>query len=399
MVKNLLAFFKNRAAFALGFLYATNGLLLGIFFSALPGIKQRMGFDDGSLGLSLFLSPIGAITGMFLATRVFSKIPAGKWMATGYIMLCFIMMISVNAPNRIIFWICLYLYGLFSFLNGVSVNTTVNKMENAQGTLIMSTCHGMYSLGGALSTGLAAAFFSFNVHSGWQIFLLAVPLVVVLMYNRKYLLLHDELIHSRSGIKLPSFTILGISFICMVTFMAEGCVADWSAIYMKEILHAAPAFISLGYAGFALAMTLGRLNGDKIIAKAGGKRIVIFGSLLATLGFTIVIFTPFISSVIAGYVLVGLGCSCIVPVLFTASANIPGVSMVEGYAMITTGGLIGFLTGPSVIGFISKNAGLPKALSLLILMGLLAAIVAWKNKFLVNIKHTEAVMEYDEQLY
>jgi sugar phosphate permease len=36
---------------------------------------------------------------------------------------------------------------------------------------------------------------------------------------------------------MPSLTILSISFICMVVFMAEGCVADWSAIYLKETLH------------------------------------------------------------------------------------------------------------------------------------------------------------------
>ncbi len=399
MITNISSFIRNRAILALGLLYATNGLLLGIFFSSLPGIKQRLGFDDGSLGLSLFLSPAGAITGMLLSTRVFSKVPAGKWMAAGYMALCFLMMVQVNAPNRIIFWICLYCYGLISFLNGVSVNTTVNKMEKEQNRLFMSTCHGMYSLGGAVSTGLAAVFFAFHLASGWQILLLAVVLLCVLMGNRKHLLVHSELIHSRSGIKLPSFTILGISFICLVTFMAEGCVADWSAIYLKEVMHSPVAFIGLGYTGFAIAMTLGRLNGDSIISRVGGKRIVVFGSLMAATGFTLVVTAPYIAVVIVGYILVGLGCSCIVPVLFTASANIPGVSMVEGYAMITTGGLIGFLTGPSVIGFISKHAGLSKALSLLILMALLAAFAAWRNKFLVNIKKAEPELEYDETIY
>ncbi len=70
---------------------------------------------------------------------------------------------------------------------------------------------------------------------------------------------------------MPSLSILGISFICMVSFMAEGCVADWSAIYFKEILFAPKALISLGYAGFSVAMTLGRLNGDLLITKLGSK--------------------------------------------------------------------------------------------------------------------------------
>ncbi|MEO6637311.1 MAG: hypothetical protein ABIN25_03475, partial [Ginsengibacter sp.] len=186
--------------------------------------------------------------------------------------------------------------------------------------------------------------------------------------------------------KFPSASILGISFICMVSFMAEGCVADWSAIYFKEILFAPKALISLGYVGFSIAMTVGRLNGDLLITKLGSKTVVLFGSLLAATGFLVVVITTAICVAIAGYVMVGLGCCCIVPVLFRASANIPGVSTVEGFAMVTTGGLIGFLTGPSVIGFIAEKASLTKGLSLLILMGILAAYTAWRNPFIVNNK-------------
>ena len=87
------------------------------------------------------------------------------------------------------------------------------------------------------------------------------------------------------------------------------------------------------------------------------------------------------------------------PVLFSTSANIPGVSTVEGFAMVTTGGLIGFLTGPSVIGFISEKADLSKGLSLLILMALVAAFVAWRNKFLGHPKPASEEVAYDEQLY
>ena len=67
--------------------------------------------------------------------------------------------------------------------------------------------------------------------------------------------------------------------------------------------------------------------------------------------------------------------------------------------MVTTGGLIGFLTGPSLIGFISEKANLSKGLSLLILLALIGAIVAWRNKFLGAKKIDEPSLVYDEQLY
>lgn len=399
MIKNIAAFFKNKPAMAVGFLFATSSLLFGTWVAAIPDIKQRLSFTDGSLGLSLLLSPLGAITGMILSTRVFSKVAVGKWMFNGYRLLCLLMILQINSVNRPMFWICLYLYGLISFLNGVSSNATVNILEKKNNQLLMSTCHGMYSLGGAVSAGLAALLFSFHLISGWQIILVASIILIVITSNQQLLLANQDVIHNRSKIQLPSPTILGISFICMVTFMAEGCVADWSAIYLKESLHAPKAILSLGYAGFCIAMTIGRLNGDGLINKIGSKKIVIIGSIFSALGFTAVVLAPIVPIALAGYIIIGFGCSCIVPVLFSASANIPGVSTVEGFAMVTTGGLIGFLTGPSLIGFISEKANLSKGLSLLILLALIGAIVAWRNKFLGAKKIEELSLKYDEQLY
>lgn len=384
MIKNFISFARNKPAFAVGFQFAASSLLFGIWVASIPGIKSRLGFNDGTLGLSLLLSPLGAITGMLLSTRVFSKIPAGRWMFIGYIIQCFVMMLQINSVNRLMFWACLYCFGIMGFLNGVSANATVNLMEKKYNKLLMSTCHGMYSLGGAVSAGIAVLLFSVNIPSGWQIVLVAIFIITVILFNKNYLLANSDIIHSRSGVKLPSLTILGISFICMVSFMAEGCVADWSAIYFKEILFALKALISLGYAGFSVAMTLGRLNGDMLITRLGSKNVVVGGSLLAAAGFLIVVSAPVVLIAVPGYIIIGLGCCCIVPVLFRASANIPGVSTVEGYAMITTGGLIGFLTGPSVIGFISEKANLSTGLSLLIIMHVLAAFVAWKSPFIRN---------------
>lgn len=399
LFRNFSSFIRLKPAVAVGFLFACSSLLFGTWVAAIPGIKQRLAFTDGSLGLSLLLSPLGAITGVFLSTKVFGKIPVGKWMLVGYIIQSLVMVSLINSVNRPMCWISLYCLGLVSFLNGVSSNATVNIMEQKYNRLLMSTCHALYSLGGFVSAGFAALMFAISVPSNWQIVIMALVIIIVNISNRHLLLANKEIIHSGSGLKLPSLSILSISFICMVLFMAEGCVADWSAIYFKEVMDAPPALISLGYAGFSIAMTVGRLNGDSIVSVLGNKKTVIAGALTAAAGFLIVVVSPYIGLAIAGYVIIGFGCSGIVPILFRASANIPGLSKVEGFAMVTTGGLIGFLAGPSVIGFISEKASLSKGLSLLIVMMITAAIVAWRNKFLANKKSIEGGENHDEQLY
>lgn len=403
MFKNISSFIKLKPALAVGFLFSTSSLLFGTWVAAIPGIKYRLGFTDGSLGLSLLLSPLGALTGVALSTWIFSKIPVGVWMSRGYIALSCIMILEINAVNRVMLWLCLYFFGLISFLNGVSSNATVNILEKKYKRRMMSTCHGMYSLGGGISSGLAALFFAIGLVSGWQILIIASVIITVILFNQKHLVIHRDILQSKAGLKFPSLTILGISFICMVTFMAEGCVADWSAIYLRESLHSAKEFMSLGYAGFSAAMTIGRFNGDNLISRIGSKKVVIGGASLAAIGFLLVVLANSVIMAIAGYILVGCGCCCIVPVLFSASANIPGVSTVEGFAMVTTGGLIGFLTGPSLIGFISEKINLAAGFSLLILLALAAVIVAWRNQFLggnrIDTLATTKQAQYDEQLY
>jgi MFS family permease len=396
LFKNFSSFLKLKPALAVGFLLAASGLLSAIWFAAIPGIKYRLGFTDGSLGLSLLLSPLGAITGVFISSKVFSRVAVGKWMMAGYMVQCCIMVLMVNSLNRPMFWVCLYFLGLASFLNGVSVNATINIMEKKYDRLLMSSCHALYSLGGGVSAGFAALMFSLHVISGWQIVFVSAIIITVMFFSRHYLLANKDIIHSGSGLQLPSLSVLGISFICMVVFMAEGCVADWSAIYFKEVMNAPKALVSLGYGGFAVAMTIGRLNGDAIVDAVGNKKTVVVGCLMAAFGFVLVVFSPVVIVAIAGYIIIGAGCSGIVPVLFRASASIPGLSKVQGFAMVTTGGLMGFLAGPSVIGFISEKSGLSKGLSLLILMTLLAAFTAWRNKFLVS---KQTAPPFDEQLY
>lgn len=399
LLKNPVPLFHLKPVLAVAFLFAASSLLFGVWVSYIPAIKEKHSFTDATLGLSLLFSPLGAITGVFLSTKIFSRIPVGKWMVAGYLLLCLIMVLQIGSPNRPMLWLCLYCFGVVSFLNGVATNATINMMEKKYDRLLMNSCHALYSLGGAVSAGIAATLVALGFVKSWHLVIVITAIVAIIYYSRKLLLQHQEIIHSGSGIKLPSVAVLGISFICMILFMAEGCVADWSGIYFKEVLHAPKQYVSLGYGSFAVAMTIGRLVGDYVVSKTGNKNAVIGGCIMAAVGFFMVVSTDFIPMVLLGYIVIGFGCSSIVPILFRASANIPGLSKVEGFAMVTTGGLIGFLAGPSLIGVVSEKAGLSVGLSLLIIFTLVAAVVAWRNPFLSKPNVQQGNQMIDEQLY
>jgi predicted MFS family arabinose efflux permease len=384
ILKNTISFFRHKPSVSIGFIFSMGSLLLGIWVAALPGIKLRLGFTDGTLGLSLLLAPAGSLTGVLISSAFFSRVKAGKWLLIGPILQTLIFILQVMAPTPLIFWLALYGSGVVGFLNGVCANAMVDRMEKQYGKRMMSTCHGMYSLGGGISAGLAAIFYALHWTPVTQIITVALVAITILLSIRSFLLMHNVFIHSDAAISAPPLSIIGLAFICFVTFMGEGCIADWSAIYLRESLKSSIAIASIGYAGFSLMMAFGRFNGDSIIPKFGARRLVVTGSILACLGFCLVVFLPFQWAAISGFALIGLGFSCIVPILFSTAANVPGVSPAIGISAVASGGLIGFLAGPALIGLIAERVNLASGLGFVLILILFSTWVATRNKFLAS---------------
>jgi MFS family permease len=391
MLRNLIAFIKHKPGFTMGFLLSVSSLLLGIWVAALPAIKQRLHLTDGSLGLSLLLSPVGSLSGVLLSTWLFTRIKVGKWLLAGPILQCLLYIAMVTVQYRLVFWIVLFATGMVGFFNGVSINAVIDMIEKKYQKRIMSSCHGMYSLGGGVSIGLAAIFYSMHIAATYQILIVAVAIIFILLSISKHLLTHNLYIHSGSSLSAPPLSIIGLAFICFVSFMGEGSIADWSAIYMKESLHSTVAMAGLGYGGFSIMMAIGRFNGDALIPKTGPKKIVIAGTLIAATGFLLAISFHNKITAIAGFSLVGIGYACVVPILFSAAANVPGISAAVGISSIASGGLIGFLLGPSVIGMVAERINLAAGLSFVLVLNIIASFVATRNKFLATGTNAEFV--------
>lgn len=397
MLTNTRSYFRNPSSRSIGFLFAVGSLLLGIWAAAIPQIKTRLGFSDATLGLTLLLAPVGALTGVIVSSFLFKKIQVGKWLLLGNLLYCCVFIAQVAALNPVMLWISLFLTGLIGFLNGVSTNAIVDQLEKKENRHLMSTSHGMYSLGGFVSAGLAAIFYSFQINPLWQILVVATGLMIILLLQKDNYLSYTGYIQSDTGFRLPSGSVVGLAFICFVTFMGEGCVADWSAIYLKEGLGSSKAAAGLGFAGFSIAMAFGRLNGDTWIPKVGSKRMAITGSLVAASGFLLAIGLNSIYTAILGFTLIGIGFSCVVPILFSAATKVPGVSPVSGISAVASGGLLGFLAGPSIIGLVAEQYSVGAGLSILFFLAVFAAVIAWKNDFLMN-RHSRAPeVNYQDQ--
>jgi predicted MFS family arabinose efflux permease len=163
---------------------------------------------------------------------------------------------------------------------------------------------------------------------------------------------------------VPRGAVVLIGVLCMFVFLAEGAVLDWSAVLLTNG-GMSGAQGGLGYAAFAVAMTIGRLNGDRIVQRWGGRRIMLLGGLASALGFLLVVLAPSAWLALPGFVLIGCGASNIVPVLFTAAGSQRDMPASLAVSAISTIGYAGILAGPGVIGFVAHAVGLQWAFAAL----------------------------------
>ena len=117
----------------------------------------------------------------------------------------------------------------------------------------------------------------------------------------------------------------------------------------------------IGYIVFSIAMTVGRLGGDAVVARIGDRTTLVGGSLLAVAGLAVLLLAPSKAVAIAGFLLIGLGASNLVPVLFRGAATQTAMPTGLAVASITTAGYAGVLVGPAGIGFVAHAVGLPMA--------------------------------------
>jgi MFS family permease len=175
---------------------------------------------------------------------------------------------------------------------------------------------------------------------------------------------------------LPHGIVLLIAGLGAAMFLAEGAMLDWGALLLigKQLVR--PEQGGVGYMLFSVAMTIGRLTGDRLVSGAGNRAVLTWGGIVAVAGFTILLTAPFALVAMAGCLLIGFGASNIVPVLFRLAGNqtvMPGNLAV---AALTTVGYAGILAGPAAIGFISQRVGLPGAFWLLVALVSLVPICA-----------------------
>ncbi|GGO84922.1 MFS transporter [Wenjunlia tyrosinilytica] len=359
--------------------FFVHGAVYANWVPRIPLIKRELGLGDGSLGLALLGAPVGVVLAVRAASWTTARwgsraVTRGASLAT-----CASLVPIGVAWNLGSLMAALLVMGASLGLMDVAMNAQGVVVERGYKRPIMSSLHGSYSVGalvGALA-GSGAAHFAVRPVAHFAV--ASAVLGTVVWFGSRRLLRDDgELSQdqpSGGGGRLfrgyAAVMLLGVVGLC--SFVGEGAVADWSAVYLREDLSVSAGQAGLGYAGCAIAMAVGRLSGDRLVARFGPVTVLRVGALVAGLGLGLGLLARNQPVAIAGFTLFGLGIAPVAPITFSAAGNLPDVPSATAISRVTGIGYLGFLAGPPLIGLVAEVAGLGWAL--VIPAGLAAVMV------------------------
>ncbi|MGO1078279.1 MFS transporter [Inquilinus sp. CA228] len=340
-----------------------------------PLAKARLGIDDGVLGLALLGMGAGAMVAMPLAGFLAARFSSRLITALGGLVICLSLPLIILAPDALALGLALFLFGAATGSMDVAMNVQAAAVEARGSRPLMSSFHGMFSVGGLIGAGGASLLLGLGL-SPLTVALVVSGLMLALLAAQAGSMLPPQRGAAQAGMRftLPRGLVLVLGLLTFVLFQAEGAVLDWSAVFLHEARGQDPAVAGLGYAMFAVAMAVMRLAGDGITSRFGGETVVRLGSALAAVGFLLAILVPWPAAGLIGFALVGIGAANVVPVLFSAAGRVPGMAPGQAISTIATLGYCGILAGPAAIGFIADHLGLPAALG--IVAALLVATAA-----------------------
>ncbi len=366
------------ASLAVASTFALNSFLFGLWASRIPEVQQKLALGEGALGLALLGMPLGAVGVMPLMGWIIEKAGAGKTLLVATLAYSMAICLPPLATSLAGLVGALVLVGLSNGAMDIAMNVAGTAVEKQYRISILSACHSFFSFGG-MTGAIVGSVTAAAMLPAAKLLLTGTVLGVGFAFFIGRLLIH--IAHSKSSaavFALPSKGLLLLAFIGFCLMLGEGAMADWSAVYLRTVSGASAALAGLGYAGFSLAMGIGRLYGDTLSARYSARRILITGSLTAAggLGLALLIREPLL--VIGGFSLAGLGYACLVPVLYSRAVALPGLVPGSSIAAIAGAGYAGFLLGPPLIGLLAEATSLPAGLSLVALLAVLASLCAVK---------------------
>lgn len=355
------------------------GLSFASWASRIPHIQRQLDLSEAGLGGVLFALPVGLM----------ASLPLSGWLVARYgsrlIVIIAVSLYSftlpfiglVQAPWQLV--AVLFCFGLWGNLANISVNTQAVGTEALYGRSIMASFHGVWSLAGFTGAAIGTLMISFQITPFLHFSLISTLAFLLVLVAYKYTLPQDAPRDSNQPIFVrPDHRLLLLGLIAFCCMICEGTMFDWGGVYFHKVVRAPAELTTLGYVAFMSTMAGGRFVGDKLAVRIGVKRLIQLNGVLIALGLLIAVFFPTLIAATFGFLLVGVGVSTVVPMVYGAAGKSKTMSAGVALAAVSSISFFGFLLGPPMIGFIAEASSLRVSFAIIAALGFCATLLIGK---------------------
>jgi MFS family permease len=371
--------FAQSQSFALPLLFTVFGLIMGSWAGRIPAMAERIHVSHAALSMVLLCGGLGAVLSYPISSRMMRSLGARTTMlASGMALLAVLVAIGA-APTVPLLMMAVLSLGITASTFDVAVNSAATRREKQTGKSELSKLHGLGCAGGLAGATLGSVMAGLHIAPLTHFVMLAGPLALALYFGCSLLDADraGDAVEKKS-FSLPRGPLLFLGVLGFLGSMAEGSIADWSGVFLKENFGASDGLAPLALSAFSVMMLLARLAGDKLKARYGARHLVTSGSMVGAAGLFFAVLSPNAYLALFGFAVAGMGMALVFPFVFSA-AGAQGPAALAGVASLAYSGS---LMGPPVIGAIAQGMGMQVAIAYIGGLASLIAFVASRSRLL-----------------
>ncbi len=394
---------KEYTRYAVLSFFLAQGLCFSSWASRIPDIKDFFDVEFAFYwGLVLFLIPVGKFLGIPLAGYLVSRLGSRKMVQVSILGYALTLFMIGMASNIVVLGICLLGFGMFWNFCDISLNTQGIGVERLFGRTIMASFHGTWSLAACLGALIGFVMIISGISVLYHFTLIATIVLVITLISKPYLVEDKEQkeimntpeskVSKLSFFKKPEIILLQFGLAGLFALIVESAMFDWSGIYFESVLHL-PKSLQIGFLVFMVMMTVGRFLTNYAYNLWGKQRVLQLAGTLIFAGFLCVALLGggvdslwgkvIINSL--GFMLVGLGISCIVPTIYSLVGEKSKTPVSLALTILSGISFIGSLIAPLLIGGIAQLFSMQDAYMLIgVLGGIIVLLASYCKAFKEN---------------
>lgn len=365
--------------FSLPVVFALFGVIMGSWAGRIPALAAGVNVSHAALSMVLLCGGLGAVISYPISSFLMGRFGARKTiMIAGLALLCVLVSIGM-APDVSRLMMAVLMLGITASTFDVAMNSAAARREKQSGKSEMSRLHGLACAGGLVGATLGSLMASMKIAPATHFLMLAGPLAVVL-WLAVNLLEADKAgaTVEKKKFALPRGPLVLLGLLGFFGSMAEGSIADWSGLFLKEHFGASDGLAPLALSSFSVMMLMSRMVGDKMKERHGAKRLVTLGALVAASGLFFAVLAPNAFIALGGFAIAGVGLALVFPFVFSAA----GAQGPAALAAVASMAYSGSLMGPPAIGAVAHFVGMQAAIAYVGGLSLVIAMVACRTRLL-----------------